>query len=83
MASSKKSSKKGSKKGSKKSAGKGLMSPIASLVSVPDATRLIAAAVERAINARTLPPPKIKGPIFVGIWFNPATKQIEVINQFE
>jgi len=51
--------------------------------SVQDATRLIQSAVERALKQKQLPTPRIRGPIFVGIWYNPVTKKLEVINQFE
>jgi len=50
--------------------------------SIQEATKTIQAAVDRAIKARQLTP-KIRGPIFVGIWYNPITKKFEVVNQFE
>jgi hypothetical protein len=46
------------------------------------ATKLVQQSVERALKAKTLQP-KIKGPIFCGIIYNPATKKFEAINQFE
>jgi hypothetical protein len=46
------------------------------------ATKTIQQAVERALKARELQP-KIKGPIFVGIIYNPISKKFEAVNQFE
>ena len=46
------------------------------------ATATIQQAVERALKAKQLQP-KIKGPIFVGIIYNPLTKKFEAVNQFE
>lgn len=51
-------------------------------VSIEDATKTIQDAVNRAVKEKKLPT-KIRGPIFVGIWYNPISKQLEVINQFE
>lgn len=51
-------------------------------VSIEDATQTIQDAVNRAIKEKQLPS-RIKGPIFVGIWYNPVTKKLEVINQFQ
>jgi hypothetical protein len=45
-------------------------------------TKTVQQAVQRALQARQIQP-KIRGPIFVGIWYNPVTKQFEAINQFE
>ena len=46
------------------------------------ASKTIQQSVERALKARELQP-KIKGPIFVGIIYNPITKQFQAVNQFE
>lgn len=48
--------------------------------SIDDASKLIAQAVKRA-TAGTGKRPKF--PIIVGIYYNPRTNQIEVINQLE
>jgi len=71
------------KKSSGKSASRAVAAPPTTGTSLPEATRLIQSAVERALKQKQLPTPKIRGPIFVGIWYNPVTKKIEVINQFE
>ena len=75
MATKKGSKKSSSKKGSGKAAA-------AQSVSIQDATRIVQDAVGRAIKSRQVQP-RIRGPIFLGIWYNPATKKLEVVNQFE
>lgn len=70
----------------KKSSGKAASKEAAAAptaTSINDATKLIQSAVERALKQKQLPAPKIRGPIFLGIWYNPVTKKLEVINQFE
>jgi hypothetical protein len=47
-----------------------------------DAARLIASAVKRAVASQPSVS-KIKNPIIFGIWLNPKTKEVEIINQFE
>ena len=46
------------------------------------ATKAINAAIKRALEVQQLPP-RIRYPIFVGIWLNPITKELEIINQVE
>ena len=46
------------------------------------ATAEIAQAVRRAVASQPSLG-KLKNPIIVGIWYNPKTKQVEVINQLE
>ena len=48
--------------------------------SIDDASKLIAQAVKRATAGPTKRP---KYPIIVGIYYNPRTNQIELINQLE
>lgn len=71
------------KSSGKKSASREAVAAPPTATSINDATRLIQSAVERALKQKQLPTPKIRGPIFLGIWYNPVTKQLEVINQFE
>ena len=49
---------------------------------IDDASRLIAQAVRRAVASQPTGS-KIRNPIILGIWFNPKTKEVEIINQFE
>jgi hypothetical protein len=67
---------------SKKTTTKATVAPPPPTAIEERASKAIKQAVSRAVNARQFSP-KIKGPIFVGIWFNPATKEFEVVNQFE
>ena len=46
------------------------------------ATAEIAQAVRRAVASRPSLG-KLKSPLIVGIWYNPKTKQVEIINQLE
>ena len=46
------------------------------------AAKAVKPAVDRAVKARQLSP-RIRGPIFCGIWYNPITKKTELINQFD
>lgn len=95
MATKKGGSKKGaSKKGASKSSGaRGIIATPAATgpqvggggidrVAFDRATAEIAQAVKRAVASQpTLG--RLKNPIIVGIWYNPKTKQVEVINQLE
>lgn len=45
-------------------------------------TKAVQDAISRALQAKQLQP-KIKGPIFVGIIYDPIAKQFRVVNQFE
>ena len=49
---------------------------------IDDASRVIAAAVKRAVASQPTGS-KLKSPLILGIWLNPKTKEIEIINQFE
>lgn len=73
---------KSSTKGSAKATSKAAVAPPPPTVSIQDATRLLQAAVRRATDTKRLPP-RLRGPIFVGIWYNPISKQFEIVNQFE
>jgi hypothetical protein len=46
------------------------------------ATKGVQEAVARALQAKQLQP-KIRGPIFVGIIYDPVAKQFRAVNQFE
>lgn len=46
------------------------------------AKKAIDGAIKRALEVKQLPP-RIRYPIFVGIWLNPITKELEIINQVE
>jgi hypothetical protein len=46
------------------------------------AAKAVKTAVDRAVKARQVSP-KIRGPIFCGIWYNPITKKAEIVNQFD
>ncbi|HZT60061.1 MAG TPA: hypothetical protein VFA21_15740 [Pyrinomonadaceae bacterium] len=45
-------------------------------------TKAVQQAVARALQAKQVQP-KIRGPIFVGIIYDPIAKQFRVVNQFE
>lgn len=77
----------------KSAAKKGAASAVASKVSgsqlnpnisksIDDASKLIAQAVKRAVATQPAGS-KLRNPIIVGIYYNPRTKQIEIINQLE
>lgn len=74
--------KKSATKGSARGLTKAAVAPPPPTVSIDQATKVLQAAVKRATTTRQLPP-KLRGPIFVGIWYNPISKQFEIVNQFE
>ena len=74
-------SKKGASKSSGLAAGAGVI--IGDRVSFDKATAQIAQAVRRAVASQPTLSSKLKNPIIVGIWYNPKTKQVEIINQLE
>ncbi len=45
-------------------------------------TKAVQQAVQRALQAKQVQP-KIRGPIFVGIIYDPIAKQFKAVNQFE
>lgn len=77
MATKKAATKKG---GATSAASKASATQIADRKSIDDASKLIAQAVKRATAGPVKGP---KGPIIVGIYYNPRTNQIEFINQLE
>lgn len=85
-ASKKGGAKKGASKkgGAKKGAGLNVGTVIGAVerVAFDRATAQVAEAVKRAVAGKpTLS--KLKNPIIVGIWYNPRTRQVEIINQLE
>lgn len=95
MATTKKAAgKKGSSKkraaGGSSKKGAGQDTPAAALqigsatrVQIDRAAQTIARAVEGAIARQQLPGGRIRGPIIVGIWIDPITKRVQVVNQLE
>lgn len=81
----KKSTKKSAKKGAKKGAAGagGAQGAAAARVEIDRASQTIARAVEAAIARQRFPGGRIRGPIIVGIWIDPITKKVQVINQLE
>ena len=67
---------------SKKTGTKASASSKATATDLKSTTKAVQDAVARALKAKEVQP-KIRGPIFVGIIYNPISKQFEAINQFE
>ncbi|MBA3242407.1 MAG: hypothetical protein H0T60_14355 [Acidobacteria bacterium] len=62
------------------SKGSGSQINAAELRGIDEASKFIAQAVKRAVAAQPTTT-RIRNPIIVGIYYNPKTKQIEIINQ--
>jgi hypothetical protein len=67
---------------SKKKASSSKSSATSQSADLASATKAVQQAVARAVKTKQIPA-TIRGPIFCGIWFNPITRKIEVINQLD
>ena len=67
---------------SKKTGTKSAASTKSTATDLTSTTKAVQQAVQRALQAQQIQP-KIRGPIFVGIIYDPIAKQFRAVNQFE